>query len=278
MKDINLFIDKNNNYISKKEIFEALQYLKANHSDYLFIHSQINFGNPLLKKNELLKHLADIFLELKIANLIFPVFTFSFCNKEDFDLESSKSKMGILNEYFRKLDFSMRTKDPLMSCSLIAKDKDLFNIGNKSCGKDSIFDKLHNKENVKFLFFGNRVHNCFTYSHYIEDYLKVPYRYDKEFSGNIINKDNKTFETFILPVRYANVLAFDDDTMSKELDKFNAIERINIGDSQIEIVNEKQSFNIIKNAIENNIDFMLKHPYPRDFLDKTYIYEKKVAL
>ncbi|STQ85558.1 hypothetical protein LS73_008430 [Helicobacter muridarum] len=287
MKDIALFESKSG-LITKSLIKKGLSDLKANECDYLFIHSALNFGIPMISKKEILKHISDILLNLDVKYLIIPTFTFSFCNKEDFDISYTKSSMGILNENLRKLDIAKRTRDPLLSVAIIplsrannmSNTKYLLQIGKNSCGKDSIFDKLHQANNgeVKFLFFGNRVHDCFTHSHYVEEQLKVPYRYDKEFSGYIIDGQSKALETFTLPVRYHNVEAFNDDTLSLTLDKYNAISRIKLGNASIEIIEEKQAYKIIKENIQNNIDFMLAKPYPRENLDSTYIYEKKVAL
>ncbi|MDO7253935.1 AAC(3) family N-acetyltransferase [Helicobacter cappadocius] len=281
MQDLNtiLFIDKNNP-ITKNDILNSLLKIGAQECDYLFVHSELNFGTPNteLSKKELLGHIVDIFDSMRVKNIIMPTFSFSFCAKEDFDLKNTKSPMGILSEYFRKLQNAKRTIDPLMSCAIIGEDKDLLDISKHSCGIGSLFDKLHHKKDVKFLFFGNRVCDCFTYSHYIERMLEVPYRYDKVFEGNIILDDKSYKDSFILPVRYANVEAFKDDTLNKTLDKYNAIKEIKLGQTQIQIVNEKDSYKIISEAIKSNIDFMLEFPYPRDFLDKSYTYGKKVAL
>lgn len=278
-KNLVLFTHQNIS-ITKGDLKKALLSIGANDCEYLFIHSELSFGlpNAKLSKCDLLGHILDIFISLGVTNLIVPTFTFSFCNKEDFNLASSKSPMGIFSEYFRKLPEATRTLDPLMSCAIIGKDHNLLNIGKHSCGKNSIFDKLHHKKDVKFIFFGNRVCDCFTYSHYVEKILEVPYRYDRAFDGNIIVNNALLRETFILPVRFANVVAFKDDTLNKTFDSFDAIKEFRIGRTQIQIVDERTSYNILVQAIKTNIDFMLEFPYPRDFLDPHYVYEKKVAL
>lgn len=278
-KNLVLFTHQNTS-ITKDDLKKALLLIGANDCEYLFIHSELSFGlpNAKLSKRDLLDHILDIFISLDVTNLIVPTFTFSFCNKEDFNLTSSKSPMGIFSEYFRKLPEATRTLDPLMSCAIIGKDYSLLNIGKHSCGKNSIFDKLHHKKDAKFIFFGNRVCDCFTYSHYIEKMLEVPYRYDRAFDGNIIVNNTLLRETFILPVRFANVEAFKDDTLNKTFDSFDAIKECRIGRTQIQIVDERTSYNILVQAIETNIDFMLEFPYPRDFLDSHYVYEKKIAL
>ena len=74
--------------------------------------------------------------------------------------------MGALNEYVRKMPNSLRSIDPLMSSVLIGDDNDIVtNILKSSIGTGSTFDKLHNKKNVKFLFLGTKVGDCFAYMH-----------------------------------------------------------------------------------------------------------------
>ncbi|PAF47055.1 hypothetical protein BKH46_04865 [Helicobacter sp. 12S02634-8] len=279
MEDKNLILFTHQNTpITKSDLLQALRDIQAHQCDYLFIHSELSFGLPseFLSKKELLSHLMDIFFSLGVPHLIVPTFSFSFCAKEDFNPQSTPSPMGILSEYFRKLPNAKRTLDPLMSCAYIGNDLGLCDISKHSCGAGSLFDKLHSRKDVKFLFFGNQVHQCFTYSHYIERALEVPYRYDKAFSGNIITQNKSYQDTFILPVRYANVFAFEDDTLSQRLS--STITKTRIGKSPIEIISEKEAYHMIVDAISQNIDFMLKAPYPRDFLDPTYTYGKKVAL
>ncbi|PAF48863.1 hypothetical protein BKH41_04335 [Helicobacter sp. 12S02232-10] len=279
MENKNLILFKNNHQAITKEIlFNSLLEIGANECEYLFIHSELNFGTPneTMSKKELLSEIFDVFINLNVPNLIMPTFSFSFCAREDFNLQKTKSPMGIFSEYFRKHPNAKRSIDPLMSCALIGKDQSLLEISKHSCGKGSLFDKLHHKNDVKFLFFGNIVSDCFTYSHYIEKILEVPYRYDKTFEGKIILEDKTYQDSFILPVRYANVKAFEDDRLNKLLQ--NEIKEIKTGKSQIQIVNEKNAYALIYEAIEKDIDFMLKTPYPRDTLDNSYLYEKKVAL
>lgn len=279
MENKNLILFKNNHQAITKEIlFNSLLEIGANECEYLFIHSELNFGTPneTMSKKELLSEIFDVFINLNVPNLIMPTFSFSFCAREDFNLQKTKSPMGIFSEYFRKHPNAKRSIDPLMSCALIGKDQSLLEISKHSCGKGSLFDKLHHKNDVKFLFFGNIVSDYFTYSHNIEKILEVPYRYDKTFEGKIILEDKTYQDSFILPVRYANVKAFEDDRLNKLLQ--NEIKEIKTGKSQIQIVNEKNAYALIYEAIEKDIDFMLKTPYPRDTLDNSYLYEKKVAL
>ncbi|MFR5617582.1 MAG: AAC(3) family N-acetyltransferase [Clostridium sp.] len=58
--------------------------------------------------------MRDAICELGVKQLIFPyLVTFSYGNREDFDVKNTKCKMGMLNEYVRKMPESVRSKGPV---------------------------------------------------------------------------------------------------------------------------------------------------------------------
>ena len=66
----------------------------------------------------------------------------------------------------------------------------IFNhVSNHSLGIGSALDILHHMDDVKFLFFGAEMAECFTYVHYVEKMMDVPYRFDMPFEGNVIYPD-----------------------------------------------------------------------------------------
>ncbi len=281
MKTTNLFRDKDNHWITNTDILRILDENKAYDCDILYMHTGLSFGipNPELKKTELLASLYEILAELKLKTLVVPVFTFSFCNGTDFDLLNSKSKMGVLNEYIRKLPGSVRSADPLMSVSLLGADTDLATgIGKESIGKDSTFDKLHHRKNVKFLFLGTGLGDCFTYMHYIEYFVKSHYRYSREFSGQMIMPDKTYTDTFSLFVRYKNVYpgrgsyAYEDILVDKGI-----ASRTPCGNSFITLVDEPRAFEVYYDMIQGNPDYFIDSRSVHDY-DKTFFVKDMVAL
>ena len=207
MKKISLFKCKNN-YISNIDIVRNLEKIKAFDCKILYVHSEINFGmpNPILKKNQILKVLFNCIKKMGVPTICMPTYTFSFCNKEIFNVQKTKSKMGILSEFIRTKTKSSRSIDPLLSVCVYGKNKEIIkNLGKHSIGINSHFDKIHQSKNVKFLFFGPSVGSCFTYIHYLEKLMDAPYRYDREFSGTIINNSKKFIDNYKLFVRYHEV-------------------------------------------------------------------------
>lgn len=279
MENIVLFKSKVGD-VTKKDLYNALTKVGANDCKYLFIHSSLSFGtpNPELPKKELLSHIIDSIMSLGVDNVLMPTFTFSFCNREDFDVQNTKSSMGILTEYFRKMKGVKRSCDPMMSVAMIGKDYSVIDdISNNSCGENCTYDLLHKKGNCKFLFLGNRMSDCMTYTHYIEVVEKVPYRYAKEFKGYVINNGIKEEKTYYLDVRYKDVEAFLDRRVD-DLILQNAVGKTALlGDSQICIANEEGVYKYLREAIQENPLYMLSKSLPEKY-DDFYIYEKKVAL
>lgn len=266
--------------VTKKDFYDALIKIGAHDCKYLFIHSSLSFGmpNPELSKKELLGHIINAIMALNVENILMPTFTFSFCNREDFDVQNTKSAMGILTEYFRKMDGVRRSVDPMMSVAMIGKDYSVIDdIANNSCGENCTFDLLHKKGGCKFLFLGNRMSDCMTYTHYVEVVEKVPYRYAKEFKGNVINNGISEEKTFFLDVRYKDIETFYDRRIDDLVLQNGEGKTILLGDTQICIANEAGVYKHLRQAIKEDPLFMLSKSLPEKY-DNFYVYEKKVAL
>ena len=246
MKNLTLFKYKNK-YITNFDFIRSLEKIKAYDCQILYLHSEINFGipNPQLKKNQILDQLFMCIKKMGVKTLCVPTYTFSFCNKEIFNVKKTISKMGILSEYIRNQSKSLRSIDPLLSVCIYGKNKNLIkNISKNSIGKGSHFDKIHNSNNVKFIFFGPSVGSCFTYIHYIEKLLNAPYRYDREFDGTIINNNKKYKDKFKLFVRYNNIrtgngsFIYEDIMFKKKISL-----RKKLGNGFLTSINKEDAFN-----------------------------------
>lgn len=279
---MNLFYPKNGAPLTDKELIHHLDKLKIWDTDYLYIHSGLTFGipNPELPRKIVLERLLDILNGFGIRNILFPTFTFSFCNGVSYDINKSKTKMGALNEFARKQPESERSMDPLMSNILIGDDKDLItNLSSHSIGKGSTYDKLHTKNGVKFLFLGTQVGACFTYMHYIEKILNVKYRYDRIFRGEVINTNNEvSVEECTLFVRYNKVFP-GNGTFSYEenLLKNRFSQKTQVGDSSITIVNESKAYELYVDLIKKNPNYFITPDSVHDF-DETFEVNNMTAL
>ena len=261
MTPINIF-KTNHSDLSNIQLLDCLTQLKANECDVLYVHSGLNFGTPNMdiSKPKLLQIIIDVLLELNVKTLIFPTFTFSFNNGKDFSIMDSKTSMGILNEYFRKIPSVRRSKDPLMSHALLGENQFLIDdIGRFSCGKDSTYDLLRkSKLKVKFLFLGPKIGDCFTYMHYLEHLFEVPYRYEKEFTGNIIEQNQIESAIYSLFVRYGNVNAGAGSYIYENiLIERGVAKRVKFGNSNITILSEFEATTVYKELLELSPNFFL---------------------
>ncbi len=256
MKDVNLFRTRDGGWITSSHLLAALEQVRAHEAEVLYMHSGLTFGppNPELRRQELLAHLFEILASLSVPTLCVPTFTFSFCNGEDYNVRTSRSKMGALNEYIRTRLEAARSSDPLMSVALIGRDLDLVTpLGKDSIGTDSNFDKLHSRSGCKFLFFGAGMSECFTYTHYVEERLKVPYRYNREFTGKITDGDRTWEDTYKLFVRYKGVVPSTDGKLEKTLLARGLLRKVDCGESSIACVDEPPAFDMIAAQLKEDV-------------------------
>ena len=282
MEKVILF-HNNNEVFTNIDLLNSLLSIKADECDILYIHTSLNFGRPNtnIKKNDLLQCILDTILELKVATIIFPTYTFSFCNGEDFDVNSSKTSMGLLNDYVRKVPNSIRSLDPLMSNVLLGEHTDFVkNIGKNSVGLDSTFDLLHKtKLKVKFLFLGPKIGDCFTHMHYIEAEQNVPYRYYKDFNGKIKNGNDIYTDTYSLFVRYNNVFpncgSYIYENMMIEMD---IAQKEKFANGYLTIVESQEAYRAYLNFLKMSPNFFIQEIFDKNKCDTSFNVSNMVAL
>ena len=257
MRDISLFKCTDGTWINTSHLLSLLERVKAQDAKVLYMHTGLTFGLPTsrLGRQELLGYLYEMVASLGVPTLLVPTFTFSFCNVESYSVQASRCKMGALNEYIRKLPNAIRSVDPLMSSALIGEDHDLVqNIGKHSIGVNSTFDKLHQRGSVvKFLFFGTTVSECFTYTHYVEERLAVPYRYNRDFTGNITDGDRTSEDTYTLFVRYKGVVPTSSGMLEKDLLHRRLLRKVDCGASSISCLDEADGYQTIAEHLRENV-------------------------
>jgi aminoglycoside 3-N-acetyltransferase len=136
-------------------------------------------------------------------------------------------------------------------------------IGKYPVGKDSTFDLIHRSDlKVKFLFLGPKMGDCFTYMHYIEDERKVPYRYNRTFSGEITDNGNTYHDSYELFVRYNNVFAGGGSYIYENIMFERGIsKRTNIGDGLLSVVEERPAYNCYVELLNLSPSFYITEPF-----------------
>lgn len=263
MKDIVLF--RAREPVTTSHLLRSLESVGAGDCQILFLHSEMSFGkpNPELGKTGLLQAVLDTVLELGVPTLCVPTFTFSFCNGVGYDRAQSRSKMGVLNEYIRRLPGTERSIDPLMSCAALGADLSIVrDVGHNSIGQGCTFDKLHAAKTARFLFLGVGAAKCFTYTHYVEERVQVPYRYDRPFTGAIVDGGREYQDTYNLYVRYSGVVPESTTKFEDFLVDTGLMKKVACGDNFVSSVAEPVAYDAIAGKIRDNGEYFLAAPAP----------------
>lgn len=274
--NIKLFRYGENQWVTADDVRKALRDVNAADCKILFLHTELNFGvkNPEIKRKELCDILFQLIMELGVETVVFPTFTFSYGNKEDFDVRTTTTKMGMFNEYVRKLPEAKRSVDPMMSVVVFGKEKGLLNItGEKSLGEGSIFDNLHKAEGVRFLFLGTSLGMCGTHMHYVEEQLRVPYRYDMDFYGHVTDYDGNTKEDHrILYVKYRDILPAVPPSFEQMLIAKKLMPEASLGANKVYSITEVDMYRELVEALKKDVNVFLAEPYTTHPFVKDYHY------
>ncbi|BEK05908.1 AAC(3) family N-acetyltransferase [Campylobacter jejuni] len=184
----------NNKIYTQEDLINILIKLGIKHGDIICVHTEIfHFQKPLLPKNEFLNALLECLIYVIGGNgtLIMPTFTYSFCKNKPYDKSNSKCTVGVLNEFFRKQKNVKRTDDPIFSFAIKGAKENIFlKRKQQSCfDKNSVYNILAQHKG-KIILLGSET-TGFTFTHFIEEQAQVPYRYFKEFEGNIIYENKE---------------------------------------------------------------------------------------
>jgi len=268
---------------SASDLQNVLRHLAADQCDVLYIHTGMQFGLPNLQlgRSGVLEAMADILYGLGVSTLVMPSYTFSFCSGKEFDRSKSPSSMGALNEYMRVRHQWSRSCDPLLSNILHGQERGLITkIGKNSVGLGSTFDLLSAlNARVKFLFLGPRIHDCFTYMHYLEAVKQVPYRYDFTFKGTIIDGDYCYEDEYKLFIRDEGVQAgggakiYENILIERNLAKFQRV-----GGGAITVVDLDSARRLYFELLEMAPNFFIEEVFSEPVRSNSFTLRKMVAL
>ena len=172
-------------------------------------------------------HLIDSLQELvgPEGTVMIRTFTWDFCHGEPFDIRTSPSRVGALgNAAMKRADFK-RTGHPIYSWMVWGKRAgELLQMDQPNAfGPGSVLDFL-DINHAKQLTLGNTSSDSTTQMHHVEAACKVPYRFDKPFTGEYTDYSGNTcLKTYSMHVRPLNLKVtnteVDRDERGKELEK-----------------------------------------------------------
>ena len=240
------------------DFVDAIKKAGVKEGDKIFVHCDIAVFGKLAgsDRNFLLNSLIEALKEsVGKGTLIFPTFTYSYCWNQVFDVQNSKSTVGVLSEHFRNMPGVIRTLHPVFSVAIWGKDKEKYRVVDGDCfGKDSIFGRLH-QEKAKILFFGAEFQSG-TFMHYVEQSYKVPYRYMKTFSGKIRINGREYNDSCTYFVRNLDEkVVYDASLFEKYLLGNHLINKVKIGNGEILLADADVLYNEAFKQLDKDIDF-----------------------
>lgn len=136
------------------------------------------------------------------GTIIIPTFSWDFCHGLGFDYYKTQPRVGYLGKVALRTEGFKRTKHPIYSYAVWGKGKDLYtSLDNKdSWGEGSPFDLMY-RDNAAWFAFCVYCSGSFTFTHYVEQALQVPYRYMKDFTGKYVDElgqaSARTYSMFV---------------------------------------------------------------------------------
>ena len=251
---------------------KIVDHLDLNQGDQVYLVSDIINLIVQAKKigqNFDINEFIDSFLKKlgKNGTLIIPTFNWDFCKGITFDYLKTPTMTGSISKIAMKRKDFKRTTNPIYSFVIAGKDqKYLCDLQNTNCfGEDSPFHYFY-INNVKFLSIGiDYKETGFAPVHYVEQKMKVNYRYFKKFSGKYIDEKlkikNVNCELYVRDRSKVNRTAIRND-MDLILEKENVLKTYKIYNENFTIINLKIALDLmIKNIMETkNEDERLIYP------------------
>jgi len=187
--------------LNVENVAQALQQAGIEKGDVVCVHSFLGaFG--LLKDGA--QTVLDGFLSAigETGTLIVPTYNYDFCQGTPYVHETTPSQVGQFGDFCRKQKRFKRTLHPVYSHAVTGRAAEYFleNPSTNGFGQDSLFERFH-KINGRLVGFGVDF-NSLTFFHYLEDRLRVPYRFLKEFSGQVTENGETRFYTAQIYSRY----------------------------------------------------------------------------
>lgn len=183
--------------VNQLQVAAALDALDVGPGDGLLVHSAIQFlGRPEGGVGMYFDALCSVInegsdlqsgeMQLTGGTVAVPTFNFGFADGEPYDPENTPSVgMGTFSEYVRQLPESCRTTHPMQSLAVVGMHADDLATRDTQSAFDpgSAFDHML-ELNWKLLLLGADV-QAVSMLHYSEQRANVPYRYWKEFTGQV---------------------------------------------------------------------------------------------
>ncbi|MCI8455413.1 MAG: hypothetical protein HFE84_12500 [Lachnospiraceae bacterium] len=187
------------------------------------------------------------------GTLLFPTYSWDFCHGEGFDYFKTIPRTGGLGRTALTMSDFRRTQHPMYSFAVWGKEaEELCAMTNKSSfGGDSPFEYL-NERNVEHLMIDLPFTKGYTFVHYIEEKVQVPYRYMKNFTDAYTDAEGLTSRrTYSMYVRDLDMDLIYTDAIEPFLSPFVKQKAEHYG-VEFKMIRYADTYSVIKDDILYN--------------------------
>jgi len=196
------------------------------------------------------------------GTIVVPTFTWGAFHDADqvtLDLANTsvKSEVGIIPETFRLRPEAVRSQHICHSVAAIGPHSDqIMGDGVSSFGEGSTFHQLY-ELNAWCLLLGATFNSC-TELHAVEEYMRVPYRYHRDFEGSTVVLTDGTQ----VPSRAIEFLRYPDyrndfGRMREVLEGHGVLHVAEVGEAEVINVRIRDIFDITVNYMRDDIGYLL---------------------
>jgi len=218
--------------VEYQQVIACLKTLDIKKGDGLLVHSAIQFlgkpvGGIVIYKDAIMQVIGPS------GTLVVPTFNFDFANGESYDRNETPSKgMGVFSEYIRQLPEAQRTSHPMQSVAAVGRfSEDLASRDTISAfDPDSAFERMLELD-FKILLLGADI-SAVSLFHYSEHRFEVPYRYWKDFPGQVRSDagwEERTYRMFVRDLEINPILTAEPvQTFLEERNQWRSV-KLNYG-------------------------------------------------
>lgn len=247
-------------HVRQDDILAGLREVGLSEGDVVLVHSSLSaFGYVEGGAGTVIDALLEAVGES--GTVVVPTFTWGAFHDADgvtLDLRntSCKDEVGIIPETFRLREEAKRSTHICHSVAVIGPHTDDLMGGRSSFGEGSTFHQLYDLD-AWCLLLGVGFGSC-TELHAVEEYMRVPYRYHRDFPESTVILENGTEVPcdsieFLRKPGYANDFA----KMRAVLDMHGVLNVTDIGDALVTNVRIRHIFDITRQYMQEDIGFLL---------------------
>ena len=246
--------------IFKKKLKSLLFKLKIKRGSNIILHSNSAGLLQFYKKISSF----DIFFNLllnqigKNGTLVIPTYNYDFTKGKTFDQKKSFSQVGNFGNHLLKKYYRKRTSNPIFSHLVFGKYyQKLMNIKNCELFGDKSFFSYLEKLDFRIICFCCSPASI-TFNHYIENKMKVNYRFKKKFEGYLKNKENIKKIEVVYNVGKKNVnYLIKEKNLLKLVNNRNFLQ-ISFGRFYCYSVKARYYSRVLQRKIKSNVKFLIK--------------------